>query len=54
MLADIYPGARVLESGVGSGALSLGLLRAGADIVGYELREDFAEQGAPERGGVPR
>lgn len=44
MLADIYPGARVLESGVGSGALSLGLLRAGADIVGYELREDFAEK----------
>jgi tRNA (adenine57-N1/adenine58-N1)-methyltransferase catalytic subunit len=42
MIADIFPGARVLESGVGSGALSLGLLRAGADIVGYELREDFA------------
>ncbi len=42
MLADVYPGARVLESGVGSGALSLGLLRAGADVVGYELREDFA------------
>lgn len=44
MLADVYPGARVLESGVGSGALSLGLLRAGADIVGYELRQDFAEK----------
>lgn len=42
MLADIHPGVRVLESGVGSGALSMGLLRAGADIVGYELREDFA------------
>ncbi|HTN81924.1 MAG TPA: tRNA (adenine-N1)-methyltransferase [Acidimicrobiales bacterium] len=42
MLADVHPGARVLESGVGSGALSLGLLRAGADVVGYELREDFA------------
>ena len=42
MLADVFPGARVLESGIGSGALSLGLLRAGADIVGYELREDFA------------
>jgi tRNA (adenine57-N1/adenine58-N1)-methyltransferase len=42
MLADIYPGARVLESGVGSGALSMAMLRAGADIVGYELREDFA------------
>lgn len=44
LLADIYPGARVLESGVGSGALSMAMLRAGADIVGYELREDFAER----------
>jgi tRNA (adenine57-N1/adenine58-N1)-methyltransferase len=42
MLADISPGVRVLESGVGSGALSMAMLRAGADIVGYELREDFA------------
>lgn len=44
MLADIFPGARVLEAGVGSGALSMTLLRAGADIVGYELREDFANR----------
>jgi tRNA (adenine57-N1/adenine58-N1)-methyltransferase len=44
MLADIGPGVRVLESGVGSGALSTALLRAGADIVGYELREDFANR----------
>jgi tRNA (adenine57-N1/adenine58-N1)-methyltransferase len=42
LLADIFPGARVLESGLGSGALSMAMLRAGADIVGYELREDFA------------
>ncbi len=42
MLADISPGVRVLESGVGSGALSMAMLRAGADIVGYELRDDFA------------
>jgi tRNA (adenine57-N1/adenine58-N1)-methyltransferase len=42
MLADVQPGVRVLESGVGSGALSMGMLRAGADIVGYELRDDFA------------
>lgn len=42
VLADIFPGARVLESGVGSGALSMSLLRAGADVVGYELRDDFA------------
>lgn len=42
LLADIFPGARVLESGVGSGALSMTLLRAGAHVVGYELRDDFA------------
>jgi tRNA (adenine57-N1/adenine58-N1)-methyltransferase len=42
MLADVYPGARVLEAGVGSGALSLAMLRAGADVVGYELRPEFA------------
>ena len=41
VLADIFPGARVLESGLGSGALSTGMLRAGAEIVGYEIREDF-------------
>jgi tRNA (adenine57-N1/adenine58-N1)-methyltransferase len=44
MMADITPGDRVLESGVGSGALSMTLLRAGADVVGYELRPDFAER----------
>ena len=44
MLADIFPGARVLESGVGSGALSMTLLRAGAHITGYELRDDFASR----------
>lgn len=42
LLADIFPGARVLESGVGSGALSMTMLRAGADVTGYEVREDFA------------
>jgi len=40
--ADIFPGARVLEAGVGSGALSMAMLRAGAVITGYELRADFA------------
>jgi tRNA (adenine57-N1/adenine58-N1)-methyltransferase catalytic subunit len=44
MLADITPGVRVLESGVGSGALSMTMLRAGATITGYELREDFADR----------
>ncbi len=44
MLADIGPGVRVFESGVGSGALSMTMLRYGASIVGYELREDFANR----------
>lgn len=44
MIADIFPGARVFESGVGSGALSMTMLRAGAHVTGYELREDFAER----------
>lgn len=42
MQADIAPGQRVLEAGVGSGALSMTLLRAGASITAYEIREDFA------------
>jgi tRNA (adenine57-N1/adenine58-N1)-methyltransferase len=45
VLADIFPGARLLEAGVGSGALSMALLRAvGPEglVVGYEIREDFA------------
>jgi tRNA (adenine57-N1/adenine58-N1)-methyltransferase len=43
--ADIFPGARVVEAGAGSGALSCSLLRAvGADGVvhSYERRDDFA------------
>jgi tRNA (adenine57-N1/adenine58-N1)-methyltransferase len=43
MQADIGPGMRVLEAGVGSGALSMTLLRAGASITAYEIREDFAQ-----------
>ena len=42
MQADVGPGMRVLEAGVGSGALSMTLLRAGAIITAYEIREDFA------------
>ena len=45
-VADVYPGAHVLEAGVGSGALSLSILRAvGAQgtLDSYERREDFAE-----------
>lgn len=42
LAADLFPGARVLEAGVGSGALSMAALRAGCRVVGYELRADFA------------
>ena len=45
-MADIYPGARVVEAGVGSGALSMSLLRAVGDdgsLHSFERREDFAE-----------
>jgi tRNA (adenine57-N1/adenine58-N1)-methyltransferase len=42
VLADVFPGARVLEAGVGSGALSMTMLRAGASVSGYEIRPEFA------------
>ncbi len=41
MLGDIHPGVRVFETGIGSGALSMTMLRWGAHITGIELREDF-------------
>jgi tRNA (adenine57-N1/adenine58-N1)-methyltransferase len=47
MLADVFPGARVLESGVGSGALTTALLRAGGPtghVTGYGLRDEFAQR----------
>jgi len=47
--ADIFPGARVLEAGAGSGALSCWLLRAAGDgglVASYERRADFAEVAA--------
>ena len=43
--ADIHPGARVVEAGIGSGALTIALLRAVGEIgavTSYETREDFA------------
>lgn len=43
--ADIYPGARVLEAGVGSGALTISLLRAvGSEghVHSVERRDEFA------------
>jgi len=43
---DIFPGARVVEAGVGSGALTMSLLRAIGDegeLISIERREDFAD-----------
>ena len=43
---DIFPGARVLEAGVGSGALTMNLLSAigeGGHLLSIERREDFAQ-----------
>ncbi|CAB0603654.1 tRNA (adenine-N1)-methyltransferase [Corynebacterium diphtheriae] len=43
---DIFPGARVLEAGAGSGALSMALLRAvghEGHVFSYEIREDHLE-----------
>ena len=45
-MADIFPGARVIEAGVGSGALSISLLRAIGDtghLRSFERREEFAD-----------
>jgi tRNA (adenine57-N1/adenine58-N1)-methyltransferase len=47
--ADIFPGARVLEAGTGSGALTLALCRAAGPegrVVSYDLREEFQAQAA--------
>lgn len=51
-MGDVFPGAKVLEAGAGSGALTCSLLRAvgvGGEVHSYEVREDFA---AIARGNV--
>jgi tRNA (adenine57-N1/adenine58-N1)-methyltransferase len=48
-MADVFPGARVVEAGVGSGALTCSLLRAVGPhglVSSYERREEFAEVAA--------
>jgi tRNA (adenine57-N1/adenine58-N1)-methyltransferase catalytic subunit len=47
MWGDVFPGARVLEAGAGSGALTCSLLQAvgpGGTVLSYEVRADHAEQ----------
>jgi tRNA (adenine57-N1/adenine58-N1)-methyltransferase len=44
--ADIYPGAKVVEAGLGSGSLTTALLRAvgpSGEVISYEVRRDFIE-----------
>jgi tRNA (adenine57-N1/adenine58-N1)-methyltransferase len=57
---DIFPGARVLEAGAGSGALTCSLLRAVGPhgrVISYEVRADHAEHARRNVetffGGVP-
>jgi tRNA (adenine57-N1/adenine58-N1)-methyltransferase len=61
VIADLHPGARVLEAGTGAGALTLAALRAvGPDglVVSYEQREEFQEAARrmieESLGGIPR
>jgi tRNA (adenine57-N1/adenine58-N1)-methyltransferase len=45
-MADVFPGAHVVEAGVGSGALSMSLLRGVGDtgrVSSYERRAEFAD-----------
>jgi tRNA (adenine57-N1/adenine58-N1)-methyltransferase len=45
-MGDVFPGAKVLEAGAGSGALTCSLLRAvgeHGELHSYEIRPDFAE-----------
>ncbi len=49
MWGDVFPGARVLEAGAGSGALTCSLLRAVGEhgsVTSYEVRPDHAEHAA--------
>ncbi len=49
MFGDVFPGARVLEAGAGSGALTCSLLQAVGErgsVISYEVRADHAEHAA--------
>jgi tRNA (adenine57-N1/adenine58-N1)-methyltransferase len=45
--ADVYPGCTCLEAGIGSGSLTLALLRGvgpEGKVISYEVREEFIER----------
>jgi len=49
LAADVYPGAKVVEAGTGSGALTIALLRAvgpSGSVYSYEVRDEFARRAA--------
>ena len=56
-MADIFPGAHVIEAGAGSGALTCSLLRAVGEhgvVSSYERRADFAEVARQQRRALLR
>jgi len=47
LYGDIFPGAKVLEAGIGSGALTIALLRQVGEkgkVISYEIREEFVKR----------
>ena len=55
VMADIFPGATVVEGGLGSGALTATLLRAvgiAGRVITYEMREDMGRGGPEEHKGA--
>ena len=57
MWGDVFPGARVLEAGAGSGALTCSLLQAvgpAGTVISYEIRDDHLDARAAQRRDVLR
>ena len=57
MWGDVFPGARVLEAGAGSGALTCSLLQAvgpAGSVTSYEIRDDHLAHARAQRRHVLR